>query len=700
MVRVQKLTAEVLLSDPRRGPAVPNRDGTHALYTISTHTPSGKAKQEFRILDIQTGNSTELSSDPRVHDARWIPSTRLDVLYLQSAENGRTQVRVASAADVSAEHYLAAEIDAPVSNLKLRALDNGSVAFVATALVGDSGLYNQEAAQRGSTARIYDSEIPIWNASCRPNRCSLWYNELALRNGRWELQGELFNLVDDIDLEAPCSIYTDTPCNDFDISRDGIAFVSRNLRERGPDGSPATSVYFVRLDSFSMPPDGMPRQIFIPTTFEPACITNVRFTPDSSSIGFLYTAHEDPYNTRLFLASVRSLDAFDVFSLVNCIDDEDGNPPKAFEFAGSSDSVILQSHQLGHQVLSHVMLNDGAKPETFFTGSSCSAFYPLREEDWSVLLTTSSSFVDSSLWQIVDVSEANILRTISSATKSGAKFGLSFNMVTEVWYEGANGYFIHCWMIRPQGFDENKKYPWVLVPHGGPAMAWNNEWSTTNNFAAWAAQGYVVVLPNITGSSGYGLEFTRRIRNQRGDKPFQDLLSLITYLEGVPYLDEAKATVMGSSNAAHLLNKLLGHDVAKRFCCAVYQSGTIDPPVSFSGKEPVFESFDQLEPTYPHADPDRYENDMARSTFFHGWKNAPPTLIVHGEKDKQCSITEALMAFNSLQAQGVPSRLLTFPDESHVTTKPENTLMWYGVVWEWVKKCADGDVEREDITSI
>jgi hypothetical protein len=273
-------------------------------------------------------------------------------------------------------------------------------------------------------------------------------------------------------------MYTDDPCNDFDISCDGVAFASRNLRERGPDGSPATSIYFSRLDSFALPPDAIPRQIFIPTSFEPASITNIRFTPDASAIGFLYTAHEDIYNTRLYLSSVESLDAFDIFSLVTCVDDDDPNPPDAFEFAGSSDSVILRGHHLGHQALSHLMLQDGARPKVFFAGSSCSDFYPLKDGDWENLLTTSSNFIDSSLWQIVQVSDASIVRTISSATKSGAKFGLSSNMVTDFWYEGANGYFIHSWLILPQDFDENSKYPWVMVPHGSPGMAWNNEWST------------------------------------------------------------------------------------------------------------------------------------------------------------------------------------------------------------------------------
>lgn len=161
MVQVQKLTAEVLLSDPRRGPAVPNGGGTHALYTVSAHILGEKTTHEFRVLNIQTGNSTQLSNDSRVHDTMWIPTTRLDVVYLRSMDKGRTQVMVASAGDVSAKHYMAAEIDAPVSNLKLKALGDGSVAFVVTGLVGDSGLYNQEAAQKGSTARVYDTEIPI-----------------------------------------------------------------------------------------------------------------------------------------------------------------------------------------------------------------------------------------------------------------------------------------------------------------------------------------------------------------------------------------------------------------------------------------------------------------------------------------------------------------------------------------------------------
>ncbi|UKZ74191.1 hypothetical protein TrVFT333_001850 [Trichoderma virens FT-333] len=664
MVQVQELTPEVLLTEPRRGPAVANIGGTHAIYTVSTHELGDGTTHEFRILELKTGNSTRLSNDPRVHDVVWIPGSEFNILYLRSAEMGRTQIMVADARDPFERHYNAGEIDAPVSNLKLKKLDWQNVAFVVTGLVGDSGLYNQEALQVSSTAKVYDAEIPVWNASRRPHRRSLWYNQLVLRGRYWELDGKLFNLLPGMDLEVPSRLNSDKPCNDFDICRDGIAFSARDLRERGPDGRPPAAVYFAQISLFCAQRNGLPRQILIPSSFEPASITNVRFTPDRSSIGFLYTAIEDPYNTRLFLASLSSFDAFDVFSLVTCTDDEDLHPPRAFEFAGA-ESVILQSHLLGYETLSHLKLEDGAKPTVFFTGNSCSAFHPIVQDNWEYILTTSSSFIDSCLWQVVQVSKAKVLETISSATKGGCKFGLS-----KRWCPS----FARTWL----GITNGRRR------HTNPA--------------AWATKGYVVILPNFTGSSGYGLEFTRRIRDQRGDKPFQDLLSLIADLEDVPYLDKERATVVGNSSSAYLVNKLLGHDVAKKFCCAVYQNGAIDPPTPSPHKEHIFDNFDKLDPSYSHTDPEMiYENDMARSTFFHGWKNAPPTLIIHGEMDKQCSITDALSAFNSLQAQGVPSRLLTFPDEGHVVTKPENIMTWYKVVWKWLGKHVDGEEEEEEV---
>jgi dipeptidyl aminopeptidase/acylaminoacyl peptidase len=84
----------------------------------------------------------------------------------------------------------------------------------------------------------------------------------------------------------------------------------------------------------------------------------------------------------------------------------------------------------------------------------------------------------------------------------------------------------------------------------------------------------------------------------------------------------------------------------------------------------------------------------AKPELLRNWKNAPPTIIVHSNKDYRCPITEGLAAFNTLQAHGVPSRFLTFSDEGHVLEGPENTLEWYRVVFEWARRCIDGDITR------
>jgi dipeptidyl aminopeptidase/acylaminoacyl peptidase len=103
--------------------------------------------------------------------------------------------------------------------------------------------------------------------------------------------------------------------------------------------------------------------------------------------------------------------------------------------------------------------------------------FPLVHGKWDRLLVTSSNFVDSSLYSIVNMNGGN--KTVSSLTKYGTKYGLDWDeMVEEFWYEGADGLNVQCWMIKPMGFDEKKKYPWIFLPHGGPVSAWTDAWST------------------------------------------------------------------------------------------------------------------------------------------------------------------------------------------------------------------------------
>lgn len=156
MVQVQKLTAEALLGAPRRSAAIPSHDGKLALYTVSTHKFGDKTVKEVRVMNLETRQSVQISDDEKAHDAVWIPGTS-DILFLNSEDKGRTHVVVASGEDPSREHNTIAEFNAPIQNLKLKRLDDGSVVFMVSGLVGDDGLlYNEEAHDKPSTGRIID----------------------------------------------------------------------------------------------------------------------------------------------------------------------------------------------------------------------------------------------------------------------------------------------------------------------------------------------------------------------------------------------------------------------------------------------------------------------------------------------------------------------------------------------------------------
>ncbi|KAK2605813.1 hypothetical protein QQS21_003767 [Conoideocrella luteorostrata] len=708
MVLLQKLTAQTLLEAPRRGNAVPNHNGVVALYTVSTHKfeyPHETAK-EIWMVEMKTGESLRILRDEVIQDAVWIPGTT-DVMFLRPGDGGRTQAVVIRGSDAPKDPVVVAEFNAPVQNLKLKRLDDGSIVFMVSGQVDCFGrLFNEENTTRTSTARIFDSaRVRTWNVLASDQPYSLWYSTLRQdESGNWKFQGHLHNLVKDRKLDVPAGrVEGQDPLNYFDISHRGVAFIAERREVLDPGESFVRSAYFVPLDTFTLPPTGKPKSISLPSSGPPhsSLMSNIRFSPDGSSIAFLHVRRGDEYDSRLFLASTNSLDAFDVFSLViQTWDDglEAHDPPQSFEFAGNSENIIMTSFKYGRTVLSTLTLREGEKPVTIFGEGTVSAYYPVKAGGWDELLVSSSNFIDSRLWQVVSVPHRGVVRTISpAAARGGPKFGLSRDMVSEFWYEGADGVFVHSFMIRPSNFDERKTYPWVLIPHGGPVAAWGDAWSTRWNPAAWAEQGYIVILPNITGSVGYGLEFAQRVYGEWGGRPFQDLLNLIDYLETLRFLDQSKAVLAGASYSAYMVSWMMGHEIIKKFCCSIWHDGIFNLPSFVLQTDAIYEGGNFEGALYPWQRPKAFERfNPAQPHRLRKWANAPPTLVIHSEKDYRSPITEGIAVFNTLKSLRVPSRFLTFSDEGHWVLDPTNSLAWHETVWDWMRRCVDGEIKRGD----
>lgn len=296
-------------------------------------------------------------------------------------------------------------------------------------------------------------------------------------HGKWKLAGDLTNLMEDKSLEIVGKYDNGDARDSYDISKNGIAFIAHDLGTQKPHESGYSRAYYASIASFVKAPKQRPQPISMPKEVKPGSCFNIRISPDTCVIGFLYTQSGSVHNERLYMTSTFSLSAFEVLSRLGLIS-EDHDPLSGFEFTGCSNRLILKTSRRGRDILSCLKLREGEKPIVLFKGGSVSSFRPLQSSHWDQLLVSCSNFIDSSIWQLVPINGDTEIETISSMTDNGKKLGLSPTMVSEFWFEGADNIRVQSFMLRPSDFDERKTYPWVLIPHGGPVLAHKDAWST------------------------------------------------------------------------------------------------------------------------------------------------------------------------------------------------------------------------------
>jgi dipeptidyl aminopeptidase/acylaminoacyl peptidase len=254
----------------------------------------------------------------------------------------------------------------------------------------------------------------------------------------------------------------------------------------------------------------------------------------------------------------------------------------------------------------------------------------------------------------------------------------SLNKLEEVWVEAADKVRIHSFLLKPPAFDATKKYPVVFFIHGGPQGAWGESWSYRWNPQVIAASGYVVVMPNPRGSTGYGQKFTDDINQDWGGKPFQDILSVADHIVKLPYVDPDRLAAAGGSYGGYMVDWMLGH--TQRFKALISHAGVFDLRSMAGATEELWFPLWEFH-GMPWDNPDLYAK-WSPSYYVKDFKT--PTLVIHGELDFRVPYTQGLQLFTSLQMQKVPSKLLVFPDEGHWILKPQNTVLWYNTFLDWV----------------
>lgn len=260
---------------------------------------------------------------------------------------------------------------------------------------------------------------------------------------------------------------------------------------------------------------------------------------------------------------------------------------------------------------------------------------------------------------------------------------IDLNAPEKFWFDGADTTKVHAMLIKPPHFDAAKKYPLLVLLHGGPQTMWGDSWGYRWNAQVFSGAGYVTLMINRRGSTGFGQKFTDEITNDWGGKAYTDVMKGVdAALAKYPFIDGKRMAAAGGSYGGYMADWIATH--TDRFKAIVSHAGIWDKNSMYATEELWFEDHD-MQGT-PWSAPENYKKwaPMTYATALGKFKT--PTLVIGGERDYRVPYTQSLEFFSALQRQGVPSKLVIFPDEGHWVLKPLNSQFWYKTFLEWVDK--------------
>jgi len=367
------------------------------------------------------------------------------------------------------------------------------------------------------------------------------------------------------------------------------------------------------------------------------------------------------------------------------IGDADGHDPKSvtggfdssvdqFLWAADGASLFFMADQRGAMPIFRVTTAD-SQVTPFLTAHTLSALS--RSDDGRMMACSQSSMRRPP--EVLAVTPEAKTTNISHA--NAELFGaLDLPKPESIDVPGAGGTPMQMWILKPPGFDPNKKWPLLYLVHGGPQGAWEDAWSFRWNPEVWAAQGYVIALPNPRGSTGFGQQYTNEISGDWGGKCYDDLMAGVAYLEKQPFIDTTRMGACGASFGGYMVNWFAGH--TDKFKALVTHCGVYNFDSMYATTDELW--FDEFEHNgAPWKNRESYEK-FSPHRFAQNFKT--PMLIIHNDLDFRVPVSEGYQLFTTLQRLGVPSRMINFPDEGHWVLKPANSLYWHTEIFNWLKQ--------------
>jgi dipeptidyl aminopeptidase/acylaminoacyl peptidase len=448
--------------------------------------------------------------------------------------------------------------------------------------------------------------------------------------------------------------------DDYDISPNGQEVCYSMNADPIPAASTDSDLYVVSIAG------GQPVKI----TLTMGADSNPRYSPDGKYIAWRAQQRAGYESDRWRLMTLERSTG-KVVNLTESLD----RWVNSFTWSPDSGRLFFTMNDRGRQAIQVMPLTGGAAGRVV-SGDSELDDMQLTRNGRTMVYTQQSG-----------ISPVEIFRASSSGGEAVALTHLNdqtladhqLTQLEEFWVDGAEGAKVHSFMIRPPDFAPGRKYPVLMLIHGGPQGFWGHAWTYRWNAQVFAAAGYVVVMPNPRGSSGYGQKFIDEINNDWGGRAFDDVMAVADHIvSDVPFADASRMTAAGGSYGGYMIDWILGH--TQRFKALISHDGVYNLTSEFGATEELWFPMWEYGGT-PWDKPENYAkwspNNFAQE--FH-----TPTLVIHGELDFRVPLNQGLELFTALQLQKVPSKLLLFPDEGHWVLKPQNSVLWYKTFIDWM----------------
>lgn len=357
----------------------------------------------------------------------------------------------------------------------------------------------------------------------------------------------------------------------------------------------------------------------------------------------------------------------------------------SLEWAPDGQRLYLVANLRGRDVLYTLDVSGRAAPHEVNVGD-CSDLQVRPFEKGAALVFLRSSLYRPAEIYRVDVNaegkargQARALTQVNSST-----FGeVHPAQVTELWAQSQDGLPLHSYLVTPPDFSAERRYPAVVLLHGGPQGAWEDVWQWRWNAQMFAGAGYVVLMPNPRGSEGFGQRFVDQVSGDWGGRAYDDVMRLVDKLVALPYVDSKRVAAAGASYGGYMVNWIAGH--SDRFAALISHAGIYDLRSMYGETEEIW--FPRWELQGDPWNSELYDR-FSPSRFVDRIKT--PMLIISNERDFRVPVGQGMQLFTALQVRNVASRLLIFPDENHWVLRPTNARLWYAVVLDWLHRYIGG----------